>query len=539
MSEIIDNSKRIKEYSNLGASGFKLLELELVGHKILGSNKFKLVNIDDNIDALYFSVVIGSNGTGKSELLKVLLQILKSLNTFCQNQGKAPFDGGTFCLKYLNKGYLYTFSNFPSKTIEENSDKKMRRTKWPLYLSKNHKKLDSFDSNLILPDSIVANSIMLTDKFIVPRNENEKKEFSAYEYLGVRYRPQQASTRYYVRKTVEYIVKQYKSDLFMRGLKKAFDFLELPNSLSIVYNSTNISRIFNRGVSRKDFDQYFDEIEEKYKTTGKIPPFKVNNYKKISKEDGIIESLCEFITRTIEMNNFKTKKYSPVKIFHYNLLENESYGQLVEDYNYLDLLRQLGFVKVPEIKLNVDENFDLKEASSGEFHFFSTIVGLLATVKPNGLILIDEPEISLHANWQMKYLEFVRELFSDPIYKTCHIIIATHSHFLISDLKGESSNIIGLKKEGGIIKTVELPYDNTYGWSAEDVLYNVFNVCSTRNFYVAKEIGDILKEISKQEFTKKVTENKASRLKEIKHGLKDNDPLKSLINKIQKNILNA
>ena len=75
------------------------------------------------------------------------------------------------------------------------------------------------------------------------------------------------------------------------------------------------------------------------------------------------------------------------------------------------------------------------------------MIGLLATIKPNSLVFIDEPEISLHPNWQMRYLSFLRELFSDEIFATSHILIATHSHFVISDLKGENSKIIGLKKD--------------------------------------------------------------------------------------------
>ena len=111
------------------------------------------------------------------------------------------------------------------------------------------------------------------------------------------------------------------------------------------------------------------------------------------------------------------------------------------------------------------------------------MVGLMATVNPGSLVFIDEPEISLHPNWQMKYLSFIRELFSDPEYNTCHIIIATHSHFLISDLKGTSARIIGLRKNKNKIKTIDISH-NTYGWSAEQVLLDVFEVSTTRNYIV-------------------------------------------------------
>ena len=202
----------------------------------------------------------------------------------------------------------------------------------------------------------------------------------------------------------------------------------------------------------------------------------------------------------------------------------------------LEQLRQLGIITPPEILLKRGDNFPLQESSSGEYQFFASIVGLIATIKPtNSLVLIDEPEISLHPNWQMKYFSFIRELFSHPEYSTCHILVATHSHFLISDLKGDSSNIIGLKREGNEIKIIDLPKDlDTFGWSAEDVLYNVFNVLSTRNKYVAEDIAKILNELASGDKNKinKLSKEKYDDLLKIESSLKDNDPLKRVVKTI-------
>jgi hypothetical protein len=193
-------------------------------------------------------------------------------------------------------------------------------------------------------------------------------------------------------------------------------------------------------------------------------------------------------------------------------------------------------ISSPEIQLKRAGGYSLQESSSGEYHFFSSIVGLMATVKPtNSLVLIDEPEISLHPNWQMKYLTFLRELFSHPEYSTCHILVATHSHFLISDLKGDSSKIIGLKRTGREIEIIEMPKGiDTFGWSAEDVLYNVFNVLSTRNKFVAEDIAKILNELSSGEKNKinKLSKEKYDELLELETALKDNDPLKRVVKTI-------
>ncbi|MDO1499098.1 AAA family ATPase [Winogradskyella maritima] len=155
----------------------------------------------------------------------------------------------------------------------------------------------------------------------------------------------------------------------------------------------------------------------------------------------------------------------------------------------IDWLRKIGLLSNPVIKFS-DNNVELQRASSGEFHLFTTMIGIMASTRKNSLVIIDEPEISLHPNWQMRYIEFIRELFKDTNRVTAHIIIATHSHFLVSDLYGESSNIIGLRKEDNMIKSIEINKD-TYGWSSEDVLYNVFNVKSPTNYYLQADLTEL------------------------------------------------
>ena len=129
-------------------------------------------------------------------------------------------------------------------------------------------------------------------------------------------------------------------------------------------------------------------------------------------------------------------------------------------------------------------------------------------------------------------------------FPTCHFIIATHSHFLVSDLEPNSSSVsalqLGITENGKSVVNVEsLANTSTYGWSAEDVLYNVFKVATTRNYYVAQEIGFILKEIAKKEINHGSILDKHKQLQIIMKSLNDNDPLKSLILKIEKEFLNG
>ncbi len=60
--------------------------------------------------------------------------------------------------------------------------------------------------------------------------------------------------------------------------------------------------------------------------------------------------------------------------------------------------------------------------SSGEKHLLILFLTVLLQEQKNAILLLDEPEISLHYSWQQKLIEYLREL--NP---NCQLIIATHS----------------------------------------------------------------------------------------------------------------
>jgi predicted ATP-binding protein involved in virulence len=68
--------------------------------------------------------------------------------------------------------------------------------------------------------------------------------------------------------------------------------------------------------------------------------------------------------------------------------------------------------------------------SSGEQHELVILYELLFRVRENSIILIDEPEISLHVVWQH---EFLKDLGQIAALSQFHALVATHSPQIISD----------------------------------------------------------------------------------------------------------
>jgi predicted ATP-binding protein involved in virulence len=72
----------------------------------------------------------------------------------------------------------------------------------------------------------------------------------------------------------------------------------------------------------------------------------------------------------------------------------------------------------------------LSALSSGEQHETILLYELLFNAPLNSLVLIDEPETSMHVAWQ---IEFLRDIESIAKTSELSFIIATHSPDLIND----------------------------------------------------------------------------------------------------------
>jgi predicted ATP-dependent endonuclease of OLD family len=95
-------------------------------------------------------------------------------------------------------------------------------------------------------------------------------------------------------------------------------------------------------------------------------------------------------------------------------------------YKQLDIERQTGF----RFKTSGGKLLLPTDLSSGEQHELVLLYELLFKTKQNALILIDEPELSLHVAWQV---EFLNDLARVIKLSSFDVILATHSPQIIND----------------------------------------------------------------------------------------------------------
>jgi hypothetical protein len=142
----------------------------------------------------------------------------------------------------------------------------------------------------------------------------------------------------------------------------------------------------------------------------------------------------------------------------YNILQEETLSKFLSVY-IEDTEKKLSvfddiYEKIRLFKQIIDEHFSFKfiefskehgiqikdqdtglvipltELSSGEQHELVLIYELLFKVKNGSLILIDEPELSLHVGWQKRFISDIQKI---QRLKHMTFVIATHSPQIIND----------------------------------------------------------------------------------------------------------
>lgn len=114
------------------------------------------------------------------------------------------------------------------------------------------------------------------------------------------------------------------------------------------------------------------------------------------------------------------------------------------------------------------------------------------------------------------------------------LLIATHSHMLVSDLPMNRSSVTQLEKDiDGNLNATQIS-ECTYGWSAEEVLLKVFKTATDRNRYFGERIGKLLEQMGNNTINPEKVTEELKELQEISMHLSDVDPMKAILNTIVK-----
>jgi predicted ATP-binding protein involved in virulence len=131
---------------------------------------------------------------------------------------------------------------------------------------------------------------------------------------------------------------------------------------------------------------------------------------------------------------------------------------------------------------DIKDDIKLDELSTGEQQLFIRALSLKMMDLKDCVILIDEPEISLHPNWQNQILKVYMNIAKAG---NNQLIIATHSPQIISSTPNESLRVLVKNAKDIEVKS----FDKSYGAEIEEVLQDLMGTKYLRTPEIAKQIN--------------------------------------------------
>lgn len=167
------------------------------------------------------------------------------------------------------------------------------------------------------------------------------------------------------------------------------------------------------------------------------------------------------------------------------------------------------------------KKFSAYDLSSGEYQMFTSLLSLGFGIQRSSVVLVDEPENSLHPQWQREFIESLSEICQRAL-SDGHLIIGTHSPIIVAAAP-EGSSIVDLST--GASEVSGIPF----GASSDELLLSQFGMGSSRNRIVVDAVQRAVSLVERGGFESAEFIAMAPELQLIRNALRSNDPLVDVI----------
>lgn len=457
------------------------------------ATRLPIASFHNQVTEPLYSVLIGNNGVGKSTMLKEIVDFFIDLHAHA-NGDKAKISSANKArlrgVKYHVDGVCCEVIRL-GKTFIAKIDDKLRNSK-----------------RLRLP-LVVACNFGAFDKFPVQRvngSSQTRYDVPYYKYVGAHVNGNMISSSAIAFRLL-FVLSENMDERQRLNINSILDFIKYDHKISLNYSIVQ---------KTKKFGDVHENIIQRVKSDiefAKLTP----EEKKI-----IADNLYAFYSK---------KSFNKNVQYSYEIDFDKNPSVTDNDLKSIYKLKQYDLVNSTSVVFYKQDNpIASEEMSSGEFAMLSMVLSVsTAANDAHTLILLDEPELSLHPNWQMSFIDNMDRALR---HQACHLLIATHSHVVVSDLPMNRSSVSQLEiDKGGNLESHQIG-ENTYGWSAEEVLLKVFKTATDRNRYFGERIANLLEKMGNGEINPKEVSGELDELQEISLHLSDVDPMKMVLNTI-------
>lgn len=485
-------------------------------------DKVSVYDLNEDSHNNYYTILTGDNASGKSSLLS------KAINFFLFDNKKDDYLEPAISLDLLSE-------RSPSKII-----------------ALCNSRFDKFTSNLYLKRRSFAKKFAMKSMFYIhPEvNDNPKKGITDVVNQCVKNSLRQNESRDFLRN------KRVNEAFSMFGLqsqlhlKCAISTNNLQYILAILSSLINGKMILSdNGITYRRKENFFLDSD-------------------LDNRNNTLDESIEFVWREVK------NEYNPNELYdillmiqaekisagdlgdvYFSIAEGRIYTEgksLLYDFGEMKIIRHLFILDVFYVLdlqvMHSDSNKEVSmvSLSSGQRTLFGHAIVLSSFSENNCMICIDEPENSLHPEWQLNFMRFISLLCPDTL--GAHIFIATHSPQIISGMQFDNGCVLSLANKN-IIDSITIRKDNKYfgdrfyelqplriyrEQSADKQLTGVFKSPGYKNDFIIRKLLLILSKLSKKI---ELTHNDDEFLSQIvvlieKNRVPDGDPVQFLVKQI-------
>ncbi len=398
-------------------------------------SQVRVVFDEDNL----MTVIVGRNGSGKSNVLEALVSIFRNLDL-----GEAP------PFSYLLRYRLGEGDN--SRWITVDADP-ARGT-----LAKQY----------VIEVETKPKDVMFPFKQSVPLSKVKRsKEGSAYylpNYLFAYYSgPSDRLENYFRKHRTDFYRKLLKNEIDLKGEIRPLFYAKPFHSQFVLLafflsQQNDKEKTFLReqlGIEDLDSVHFVMRKPEWAKQKGEL----------FWGASGVVRDFLDTlypyslapVKVTREEKTNLTGKGLPNEFFHLFLPDVETLREFAQGLSPDVFFKMLESTLLSEIISEVsvrvkvsssDQPLTFRELSEGEQQLL-TVLGLLKfTGGKDSLFLLDEPDTHLNPAWAVKYLEFLREFV--PNCKTSHLLMVTHHPLAIADLEKGQIQVMSRADDGQV-----------------------------------------------------------------------------------------
>lgn len=219
------------------------------------------------------------------------------------------------------------------------------------------------------------------------------------------------------------------------------------------------------------------------------------------------ENMEESMLKSVRDEIFKNKEISPKQTIE-NAVQKVNF--LLSDFKLNTRLVDFESERMIFESLN-GEKIYFDDLSNGEKQLYFRAISLYQLNINEGIILVDEPEDSMHPTWQKAIISLYQKIGTNN-----QVIVATHSPHVMASVKPESLFLLHIdeKENGRKVQVLNMAKEGKHskGLEPNRILKEIMEVEMLRDFETQQAIDELTKLLNIQDFEKEETTNLIAQL---------------------------